>query len=132
MVCSWWLDEGVLKFSLQVCELMVVGRSPFRRGCGVYEQLLSLRKLVDGHDNENGVAADEGVAMLEVREDGRDERLDDLRLIEAVEEAEGDAADVLVRVLEVVAEVLADPGELCLKRVNEENKTWEQNVGGAA
>lgn len=65
-------------------------------------------KVVDGHDGEDGVAADEGVAMLEVREDGRDERLDDLRLIEAAEEAEGDAADVLVGVLEVVAEVLAD------------------------
>jgi len=35
-------------------------------------------------------------------------------------------------VLEVVAEDLADPRELCLKKVNEENKTWEQNVGGAA
>jgi len=39
MVRSWWLDEGVLKVSLQVCELTVVGRSPFRRGCGVDEQV---------------------------------------------------------------------------------------------
>jgi len=40
MVGSWWLDEGVLKVSLQVCELtVVVGRSPFRRGCGVDEQV---------------------------------------------------------------------------------------------
>ncbi|QCD76624.1 hypothetical protein DEO72_LG4g2239 [Vigna unguiculata] len=98
----------------------------------IVEQLLSLRKLVDGHDSENGVAADEGVVMLEVGEDGRDEKLDDLRLIEATEETEGDAANVLVGVLEVVAEVLAYQRELCLKRVNEENGMWEQNVGGAA
>jgi len=70
--------------------------------------------------------------MLEVGEDGRDEKLDDLRLIEATEETEGDAANVLVGVLEVVAEVLAYQRELCLKRVNEENGMWEQNVGGAA
>jgi len=71
-----------------------------------------LGKLVDGHDGEDGVAADEGVAMLEVGEDGGDERLNDLRLIEAAEETEGDAADVLVGVLEVVAEILADEDHL--------------------
>jgi len=88
--------------------------------------------MKEGLCRGNDIAADEGVTMLEVGEDGRDERLDDLRLIEAAEETEGDTADVLVGVLEVVAEVLVDPGELCLKRVNEENRTWEQNVGGAA
>lgn len=48
------------------------------------------------------------MAVLEVGEDGWDERLDDLRLIEAAEEAESDTADVLIGVLKVVAEVLAD------------------------
>lgn len=52
------------------------------------------------------------MAVLEVGENGRNERLDDLGLVEAAEEAESDAADVLVGVLEVVAEVLADEDHL--------------------
>ena len=67
---------------------------------------------VDGHDGEHGVPAHEWVAVLEVGEDGRDERLNDLGLVEAAEEAERDAADVLIGVLEIVAEILADEDHL--------------------
>ncbi|GMN48127.1 hypothetical protein TIFTF001_017308 [Ficus carica] len=79
---------------------------------GVDEQLVALGEAEDGHDGEDGIAADEGVAVLEIGENGRDERLDDLGLVEAAEEAESDAADVLVGMLEVVAEVLADEDHL--------------------
>lgn len=46
--------------------------------------------------------------MLEIGQDGGNQRLDDLGLVDTAKEAESDAADVLVRVLEIVAEVLAD------------------------
>ena len=46
--------------------------------------------------------------MVEARQHRRRERLDDLLLAQPAEEAEGAAADVLVGVLEVVAQVLAD------------------------
>lgn len=52
------------------------------------------------------------MAVLEIGENRRDERLDDLGFVETAEEAEGDTADVLVRVLEVVAEILADEDHL--------------------
>ena len=48
------------------------------------------------------------MAVLEVGQDRRQKRLDDLGLVEAAEEPERDAADELIRVLEVVAEVLAN------------------------
>jgi len=122
----WWLcsaNDGCLPMRWWLTVVCNVERCRCVAGC------LAMK---EGLCRGNDIAADEGVTMLEVGEDGRDERLDDLRLIEAAEETEGDTADVLVGVLEVVAEVLVDPGELCLKRVNEENRTWEQNVGGAA
>ena len=50
--------------------------------------------------------------MFEVGENGGNERLDDLGLVESAEESEGDAADVLVGMLEVVAEILADEDHL--------------------
>lgn len=71
-----------------------------------------MRKLVDGHHGEDGVAADERVAVFEVGENGRNERLNDLRLVESTQESEGYTSDVLVRVLEIVAEVLADEDHL--------------------
>ena len=48
------------------------------------------------------------MAVLEVGQDRRQKRLDDLGLVEAAEEPERDAAYELVGVLEVVAEVLAN------------------------
>lgn len=50
--------------------------------------------------------------MLEARDDGRDQRLEDLRLLDPAQETEGGTAEELVRVLEVVAEVLADEDHL--------------------
>jgi len=50
--------------------------------------------------------------MLEVGKHGRHERLEHLGLGEPAEEAQGDAADVLVGALEVVAKVLADEDHL--------------------
>jgi len=67
---------------------------------------------VDGGDGGECVAAHEVVAVVEVGEDGGDERLEQLGLGEAAEEAQRDAADVLVGALEVVAEVLADEEHL--------------------
>jgi hypothetical protein len=58
------------------------------------------------------VSADEVVAVVEVVEDGGHERLEHLRLGEAVEEEQRDAADVLVGVLQVVVEVLAGVGRV--------------------
>jgi len=46
--------------------------------------------------------------VVEALQDGRRQRLDDLLLAQAAEEAERAAADELVGVLEVVAQVLAD------------------------
>lgn len=48
------------------------------------------------------------MAVLEIRQDRGQKRLDDLGLVEAAEEPERDAAYELVGVLEVVAEVLAN------------------------
>lgn len=52
------------------------------------------------------------MAVLQILDNRRDQWLDDLDLVEAAEEPERDAADVLVGVLEVVAEVLADEDHL--------------------
>lgn len=52
------------------------------------------------------------MAVFEVGENGRNERLNDLRLVESTQESEGYTSDVLVRVLEIVAEVLADEDHL--------------------
>jgi hypothetical protein len=52
------------------------------------------------------------VSVLEVGEDGGDERLEQLGLGEPAEEPQRDAADVLVRALQVVAEILADEDHL--------------------
>lgn len=76
------------------------------------QQVLPIGEPIQGHDREDRIAADEGVAVLQILDDRRDQGLDDLDLVEAAEEAEGDAADVLVGVLEVVAEVLADEDHL--------------------
>ena len=52
------------------------------------------------------------MAVLEARDDGRDQRLQDLTLLDPAQETESGAAEELVRVLEVVAEVLADQDHL--------------------
>lgn len=52
------------------------------------------------------------MAVLNVGKDGGNEGLNDLGLGKAAEEAEGDASDVLIRVLEVVPEILADKDHL--------------------
>jgi hypothetical protein len=51
--------------------------------------------------------------VVQVGQDGGHERLQDLLLPDAREEAQRDAADVLVGVLQVVAQVLADQ-DLCV------------------
>ena len=53
-----------------------------------------LKRSEDGEDREHRVAAHKGVAMLEVGLDGGDEWLQDLRLLELAQEAQGAAADV--------------------------------------
>lgn len=66
-----------------------------------------LEALVDREDCEHGIAAHKGVAMLKVVFYGRDERLEDLSLLELAEESKCAAADVLVRVREVIPQVVA-------------------------
>ena len=80
------------------------------RGVGDHE--LALGELVDGVDGEDGVPAHERVAVLEVREDARDQRLQDLFLCDLAEEAQRLPPEELVGVLQVVAEVLADEDHL--------------------
>ena len=73
---------------------------------GVGDEVLVLAE--DGEDGEDGVLADVGVPVLEAGADGGDEGLEELDVArDLLEEAEGCAANVLVRVLEVVADGVA-------------------------
>mmetsp|Transcript_9026 Transcript_9026/g.31070 ORF Transcript_9026/g.31070 Transcript_9026/m.31070 type:complete len:642 (+) Transcript_9026:3130-5055(+) len=72
-------------------------------------------EVVDGLDTHGRRPADEGVPVLEVAEDRRDQRLQDLELLDTAQEAQGDAPEVLVRVLQVVPKVLADQYHLWQK-----------------
>lgn len=76
------------------------------------QHVLSIGQSVDCVDSQHRVAPHEAVAVLQVGHDRRDERFDDLRLLDAAQEAQRDAADVFVRVLQVVAQVLADEDHL--------------------
>ena len=66
----------------------------------------------DRVDGEHGVAADEGVAVGQVLLDGSHPRLDKLGLLHLGHEAEGAAPDVLVRVVQVVQDLVAHQDEL--------------------
>lgn len=79
---------------------------------GVLEQHVSAGHLVDAVHAHHRVASDERVAVLEARHDGGDEGLEDLRLGDSAEEPERGAAQELVRMLQVVAQVLADEDHL--------------------
>ena len=57
---------------------------------------------VDGEDGHDGVSADVGVPVLQTRLDGRHQRLQQLRLLQLAQEAQRRAADVLVRVLQIL------------------------------
>ncbi len=74
----------------------------------VLQQQLALGQLVDGVDGSHRVLAHVRVPVLQVGQDGGHQRLQDLLLADAAQEAQRDAADVLVGVLQVVAQVLAD------------------------
>lgn len=52
------------------------------------------------------------MAVLQIGENRRDQRLDDLGLVQSAEKSQRNASDVLVRVLKIVAEVLADEDHL--------------------
>uniref|UniRef100_A0A0E0KZW5 Uncharacterized protein n=1 Tax=Oryza punctata TaxID=4537 RepID=A0A0E0KZW5_ORYPU len=82
--------------------------------------MVAVREVVDGGDRGEQVPADEVVAVVKVGDDGRDERLEQLGLVEVAKEAERDTVDVLVGMLQVVAEVLAD-----------EDHLWEDLAGGS-
>jgi hypothetical protein len=60
--------------------------------------------------------------VLQAGQDGGNERLQDLLLADAAQEAQRDAADVLVGVLQVVAQVLAD--EDLRRRPGQEVASW--------
>ena len=67
-----------------------------------------------GHrvDRQDRVAADVRLAVVQARKDGRYEGLQDLLLVNAAEEAERNTSQVLVRVLEVVPQILANQDHL--------------------
>jgi len=67
-----------------------------------------LHPLVEGVDGQHRVAAHVAVAVLQIGEDGGHEGLQDLLLLDAAQEAQRDAADVLIGVLQVVAQILTN------------------------
>ena len=75
---------------------------------GVLQQQLPARQPVQGIDGEHSVPAHVGVPVLQAGQDGGYQRLQDLLLPDSAQEAQGDAPDVLVGVLQVVAQILAD------------------------
>jgi hypothetical protein len=78
----------------------------------INQQLLTLRKPIHGHDCADGISSNKWVAMLQIGENRWDQGLDDLGLVQSTKESQGDAANVLVGALEIVAEVLADEDHL--------------------
>ena len=70
--------------------------------------LLSLWKLVDAVDCQHSVAAHIRVPVLQACKDGRDEWLKNFLFPYSTEESECDAPYVLIRVLQVVTQILAD------------------------
>ena len=57
---------------------------------------------VDGEDSHDGIASHVGVPVLQTGLDGRHQRLQQLGLLQLAQEAQRRAADVLVRVLQVL------------------------------
>lgn len=78
----------------------------------ICKELLTLGKLVDGHDSKNCIASNERVTVLNVGENGGNERFDDLSLGKAAEESERHTSDILVRMLQVIPQVLTDENHL--------------------
>ena len=70
--------------------------------------MLSLGQLVQGVDGQHCVLAHKRVSVLQAGQDGGNERLQDLLLPDAAQEPQRGAPDVLVGVLQVVPQVLAD------------------------
>jgi hypothetical protein len=71
----------------------------------VWDEVLVV--LVDGKDGEDGVLSDVGVAILHAASDGRDQRLEQLSLVNLLDGTEGSSSDVLVGVLLSRGEVTA-------------------------
>ena len=74
----------------------------------VLQQQLPTRQPVQRIDGEHSIPAHIGVPVLQAGQDGGYQRLQDLLLPDSAQEAQGDAPDVLVGVLQVVAQILAD------------------------
>ena len=74
----------------------------------VLQQELPSGQPVQGIDRQHSIPADIGVPVLQASQDGGNERLQDLLFPDAAQEAQRDAPDVLVGMLQVVAQVLAD------------------------
>ena len=73
------------------------------------------RVLEDGRDGKDGVLAHVGVAVLETGARRRQQRLNQLGLAQLAQEAQRVAANVLVGVLQVVADAVADQDHLLLE-----------------
>jgi len=85
------------------------------------QQQLALGELVDGIDRQHSTAAHVGVPVLQVAEDGWNQGLQDLFFPYAAQKAQGHAPDVLIRVLQIVPQILADQ-DLRVKKVRERVK----------
>jgi hypothetical protein len=97
-------DEGVTLDD----DVVIVGEDFLDAVDGIGEEGVAVGEAGDGVNSEDGVPADVGNAMLKVLEDGGDEGLEELGLVEAAEEAQGDAANKLIGMLEEVTKGLAD------------------------
>ena len=88
------------------------------------------KAFVDREDCEHSIAAHKGVTVLKVILDGRDERLKDLSLLKLAEESKRAAADVFVRMREVVPQVVA-AGSVAAAHVAEPRR-WQHGACGVA
>jgi len=75
---------------------------------GVLEQVLPFVQFDKGVDGQNGIFAHCGIPMLQARQDRGNEGLQNLLLLNATQEAQRCSSQELIRVLKVVAQVLAD------------------------
>nr|GME10148.1 hypothetical protein DEO72_LG1g994 [Ipomoea batatas] len=78
----------------------------------ICQKLLTLWKLVYRHDSKNCVPPYIWMPVLQVAHDGRNQRFNDINLIQAAKEPQSNSTDVLIRMLQIIPQVLADQDHL--------------------
>lgn len=91
----------------------------------ILQQQLALWELVDAVHSNHCIAAHVGVSVLQIRKDGGHQGLQDLLLTNTAQKPQCDTTDVLVGMLEVVAQVLADEDLWTSKQGSRDSRTWE-------